>query len=357
VSKRRSIDFRSDNTGVAAPEILAALGSANIGSASAYGGDDLSSLVQSRYSELFERPVDVFAVPTGTAANAMCLSSSTPPWGAIYCHASAHAHTSECGATEHFSDGAKFLAINGQHGKIDQELFESALTLSSPGETHKSLASTLTMTQATEWGTVYQLDELGGLAATARRHGLVVHLDGARFANAIVTLGCSPAEMTWRQDVDIMSFGVTKNGGLLCDAIVVFRKDLSDSLRYRLRRSGYGWSKMRFAAAQLLAYIEDDLWLRLAARANALATRLAQGLEATLDVTLVAPVEANEVFMRASDNIAKALANEEILVHARGESVIRLVCHFDLSEEDIDRCVSVIRRELTNAAGIGSLDA
>jgi len=335
------IDFRSDNVGAAAAEILKAITAANDGPASSYGADELTALVQQRYSALFEREVFVFAVPTGTAANATCLAVSTPPWGAIFCHASAHAHTSECGATEFFSQGAKFVPVDGVDGKIDPIALAEATVQAGRGDAHRSQPATLSVTQATEWGTVYSAPELDALTAIAREQSMLVHMDGARFAAAVATLGLSPAEASWRRGVNILSFGVTKNGGLLCDAIVVFQPDLARTLSFRLRRSGYGWSKMRFASAQLLAYIEDGLWLRLAQRANLLAKRLAEGLGQN-GGRLAAPTEANEVFVQLPGEALAKLAHRNILVQPRGGGFVRFVCHFDLSDDDIGRCIDAL---------------
>ncbi len=193
-SPASTLDFRSDNVGGAAPKILAALASANVGAASAYGADQLSELLQQRYSQLFERSVEIFPVPTGTAANALALSACTPPWGAIFCHVTAHAHTSECGATEQFSQGAKFVLVEGEHGRVDPFALDRALSHAGRGDRHRSQPSTLTLTQATEWSTTYRLDEIDTLTELATKHGLVVHMDGARFANAVGHISCTPAD-------------------------------------------------------------------------------------------------------------------------------------------------------------------
>jgi threonine aldolase len=336
------IDFRSDNVGPVAPEIMEALAATNSGAASAYGGDALTAEVKLRYSELFEADVEVFAVPTGTAANAISLSACTPPWGAIYCHVDAHANTSECGATEFFSHGAKLVPVTGEHGRIDAAALEEALRDSGRGQAHRSQPATVTLTQATEWGAVYSHAQLDELAEIARAHSMSIHMDGARFAGALASANCTPAQGSWRRGVDILSFGVTKNGGLLCDAVVVFRPDLAETLKYRLRRTGYGWSKMRFAAVQLLAYVQGDLWLHLARRANLLAERLARGLTTTGAARLIAPVEANEVFVRLSDAAAAALNRAKIRVHPRGDNIVRMVCRSDMADADITRCIAAV---------------
>jgi threonine aldolase len=341
------VDFRSDNVATAAPEILAAIADANRGTATAYGGDELSRRLDARFSELFETPVRVFPVATGTAANALSLASITPSWGAVYCSEVAHAHTSEAGATEFFSGGAKLVPLPGENFKISVSALERALADAGVGQTHRSQPAAVTFTQATEYGTLYSPDDLSALCSIARRHGVSIHMDGARFANAVAALGTTPAAITWRLGVDVMSFGATKNGALLCDAIVVFRPELAAELPFRLRRSGQVWSKMRFAAVQLLAYVESGLWLRLAARANALAARLGGGIGTLPSARLVAPVEANEVFVELPEQAIENLASLGLLFHRRGSKVIRLVCRFDGTEQEVDRGLDMFRRTLT----------
>ena len=340
------VDFRSDNVATASPEILAAIADANRGTATAYGGDDMSRQLDARFSELFERAVRVFPVATGTAANALSLASITPPWGAVYCSEVAHVHTSEAGATEFFSGGAKLVPLPGDSFKISAGAFELALADAGVGQTHRSQPAAVTFTQATEYGTLYSPNELSALCSIARRHGVRIHMDGARFSNAVAALGTTPAEITWRLGADVMSFGATKNGALLCDAIVVFRPELAAELSFRLRRSGQVWSKMRFAAVQLLAYVEGGLWLRLAARANALAARLGSEISKLPVVRLVAPVEANEVFVELPERAIETLAGEGLLFHRRGRSVVRLVCRFDGTEQEIDKGLDIFRRTL-----------
>ncbi|MBV9523574.1 MAG: low specificity L-threonine aldolase, partial [Alphaproteobacteria bacterium] len=287
-----AIDFRSDNTGRAAPEIIAALAAANEGTQASYGGDEWTARVQRRFSELFETAVQVFPVATGTAANAIALGAMSPPWGAVYCAPEAHVTTSEANATSFFGGGAKLTAVPGRHGKLAAEALADAIANAGSGQTHKSQPAVVTMTQATDLGAVYSLAEVRAITELARRHGLKRHMDGARFANAVARLGCTPAELTWKSGIDILSFGVTKNGGLLCDAIIVFTPDAAPGLAIHLRRAGQVWSKMRFAAAQLLSYIEDGLWLRLAGQSNAVASRIAAGLAGLRGIETLAPIEA-----------------------------------------------------------------
>ncbi|MBO0736398.1 MAG: low specificity L-threonine aldolase, partial [Alphaproteobacteria bacterium] len=229
------IDFRSDNTGRAAPQVLEALIRANHGTALGYGGDEWTRRLQQCFSELFETSVRVFPVATGTAANALALASLGPSWGIVYCSEVAHINTSEANATGFFGGGIKLAAVGGEDGKIDAALLGEMLAGISPAQLHRGRPIAINLTQATDLGAVYRLDEIRAIAEIAQRRGLRLHMDGARFANAVARLGCSPAEATWRSGIDIMSFGATKNGGALCDAIVVFSPELADGLAVQLR--------------------------------------------------------------------------------------------------------------------------
>jgi threonine aldolase len=345
-SRMRTADFRSDNVATIAPEILQAIMRANTGSAPPYGEDETTRRVDAAYSELFGAPVRVFPVATGTAANALSLALLTPPWGAVYGHAGAHAHTSECGALEFASGGAKFVPIGGDAGKVSPTELADALADSGVGQTSRVQPAVLTLTQATELGTVYRRDELAALCALAKTHRLRIHMDGARFANAIATLGCTPAAITRELGIDVLSFGVTKNGGMSGDAIVLFDAALAAQLSFRLRRAGHVWSKMRFAAVQLLAYVEQDLWLRLAARANAQARRLAAGLRALPGVRLAADVEANEIFAELPPAAFAALEANAVLLRRRKGNFARLVCRFDTSDDDVALALQTMHRHL-----------
>src|SRR5713226_8445383 len=283
------IDYRSDNTGRAAPQILKALVRANHDTALGYGGDEWTASLQQRFSELFDTAVRVFPVATGTAANALALASLGPSWGIVYCSEIAHINTAEANATGFFGGGIKLAAIGGENGKIDADLLAEALAGISPAQLHRGQPIAVSLTQATDLGAVYLLDEIRTIAEVAKRRGLKLHMDGARFANAVARLGCSPAEPTWRSGIDIMSFGATKNGGALCDAIVVFSPDLADGLAVQLRRAGQVWSKMRFASAQLIAYVENGLWLDMAGTSNRMAERIGAGLSEMSGVRLLAP--------------------------------------------------------------------
>ena len=339
-----SLSFRSDNVATVAPEIMRALEAANHGLAAAYGDDEYSALLNRKFSELFEKEVTVFPVSTGTAANALSLATCARPYGAIYCHEEAHINTSEAGATEAFSGGAKLIALPGVNGKVEPQTLAAALQRADRGLTHHSQPDAVSITQVTEYGTVYRRDEIAHFGAIARDADIFFHMDGARFANALVALKCSASEMTWRSGVDILSFGATKNGAMGADAIVVFDRELVDSLSYRLRRAGQTWSKMRFAAAQLLAYIENNLFLRLASHANELASQLGRELAAIPGVRLMAPVEANLMFVSMPEQIIESLAAAGVRFSRRGGGVIRLVARFDATEREVDQFVALVRK-------------
>ena len=339
-----SLSFRSDNVATVAPEILRAIDAANHGLAASYGDDEYTALLNRKFSDLFETEVTVFPVSTGTAANALSLATCARPYGAIYCHEEAHINTAEGGATEAFSGGAKLIALPGSNGKLEPPTLAAALRRADRGITNRPQPDAVSITQASEYGTVYALEEIAAIGVSARDAGIRFHMDGARFANALVALGCSASEMTWRSGVDILSFGATKNGAMGADAIVVFDRELVEPLSYRLRRAGQTWSKMRFAAAQLIAYVENGLFLRLASHANELASRLGRELAAIPGVRLMAPVEANLAFAAMPEPAIEALAAAGVRFARRGGGVIRLVTRFDGTPAEVDQFIALVRR-------------
>jgi threonine aldolase len=343
------IDYRSDNTGRAAPEILEALVRANTGTALGYGADEWTARLQERFRELFETPVRVFPVATGTAANALSLAAASPSWGLVYCSEAAHINTAEANAAGFFGGGLKLVPVAGPHGRVDPDAFARSLAVIQPGQLHRGQPAAVNITQASDVGTVYPLAEIRAVAEIAKRRRLKVHMDGARFANALARLECSPAEMSWRAGVDILSFGATKNGGALCDAIVVFNPELADGLAVQLRRAGQVWSKMRFASAQLMAYVENGLWLQLAAASNAVAARIAGGIEAVPGLRLVAPVEVNELFLELPGAAMDALEREGFQFYRRSPTLARFVCRFDTSEAEADALIAALRRNCAAA--------
>jgi threonine aldolase len=343
------IDYRSDNTGRAAQEILEALVGANTGTALGYGADQWTARLQERFSELFEMPVRVFPVATGTAANALSLAAASPSWGLVYCSEAAHINTAEANAAGFFGGGLKLVPVAGPHGRVDPDAFARSLAAIQPGQLHRGQPAAVNITQASDLGTVYPVAEIRATAEIAKGRGLKVHMDGARFANAVARLQCSPAEMSWRAGVDILSFGATKNGGALCDAIVVFNPELADGLAVQLRRAGQVWSKMRFASAQLMAYIENGLWLQLAAASNAIAARIAGGIEAVPGLRLVAPVEVNELFLELPGAAMDALEREGFQFYRRSPTLARFVCRFDTSEAEADALIAALCRNCAAA--------
>ena len=343
------MDFRSDNVASAAPEIVDAVVEAARTSATPYGGDPLTEGLEPAFSELFETPVRVFPVVTGTAANALAVATLTPPWGVIYAARDAHVESDECGAPEFMTGGAKVTGIEERFGKIQPSALEAALAAAGAGEVHWSQPACLSLTQPTEMGQIYTPDELAALTAIARRHGLAVHMDGARFANAVAASGASPAALTWKAGVDALSFGATKNGALAAEAIVLFDPARGAELAFRHKRAGQLLSKMRFVSAQLSAYIADGLWLGLAERANREASRLAAGLDAVPGAALAAPVEANEIFVTLPRAVIDGLAEAGVLFYRWPEtdpetSTIRLVTRHDTAAHEVDRLIETARR-------------
>jgi threonine aldolase len=334
-------DFRSDNVDGAAPEILEALVEANAGTAAPYGDDEYTRRMNERFAVLFERPVSVFPLSSGTGSNSIALASMANPYGSIYCHETAHINVYECGAPEFFT-GAKLVGLPGRDCKLDPGTLDEALALAGRGSQHRVQPFALNITQPTDFGTLYALDEVAALGAVARRHGLRVHMDGARFANAVAALKCSPADLTWRRGVDVLSLGATKNGAINAEAIVVFDADLAREIPFRMKRSGQVLSKARFVSAQLARYVADDRWLERARRANAHAAALAQQLAALPGVSLVAPVEVNMIFLRMPDAAVAALDRGPFHYYKLGRDV-RLVCRPDQEPAGLEALVRCVR--------------
>jgi threonine aldolase len=303
------LNFSSDHVTPASDAILAALNAANIGSVTSYGGDDLTAKLHSIASALFETPVAIFPVISGTAANALALSQLAPPFGAIYCHETAHIVTDEAGAPGFFSGGAQLMGFPSADGKIRPEQLLEALAFAEDLGLHHVKPGAVSLTQATEWGTVYSLDEISAITHVAEQHRLPVHMDGARFANALVHLGCTPAEATWKRGINVLSFGATKNGALCADAVVFFDPKQALDFERRRKRAGHLLSKARFLSAQLVAYLENELWLENARHANAMATRMGQGLTLRAGAKLAHPVNANEVFVEFPEATVSQLEN------------------------------------------------
>jgi threonine aldolase len=346
VDDGRPIELRSDNSAGAAPEIFAALIDANQGSALAYGGDDLTVRLTEVVREVFEHhSAEVFPVSTGTAANSLALSALTPPWGAVLCHETAHIISNEGGATSMFSGGAVMAGLTGPDFTIAAESLTTALESVGWGDPHHSQPSVLSLTIPSDFGTITPPDQVARLAAIAKQRGLKVHIDGARIANAIAALGCAPADLTWRAGVDAFSLGAIKNGAVSTDAIVSFDPSVSEQLVYRTKRAGHVASKMRFQSAQLVAYLSDDLWLRLAGDANRTMARLAQGLTG-LGVELVNRVDANMVFVKLPEAVIARLEESGLLFYRIAPGLIRFVTSFQTTDDDVDVALSRIAGSL-----------
>lgn len=345
------MNFMSDNAAGAAPEILTALARANDGTAASYGADEITARLTAKLSALFEKDVAVFPVATGTAANSLALATLTPHYGAVLCHDGAHIYEDECGAPEFYSGGAKLVPIAGAHGKLTPASVTAALAHFQRGFVHHVQPAVISLTQATERGTSYTPAEVAAIAALAKKDGMSLHMDGARFANALAYLKCTPAETTWKAGVDALSFGVTKNGALAAEAVVFFDPNRAADLDYRRKRGGHLFSKMRFLSAQIEAMLDGGLWLKLAGNANAMARRLGQGLAELPGFALEHPVEANEVFARLP-----SLAAMNALVAAGGKfypwgpvterPLIRLVCSFATRDAEVDHFLAAAKRSV-----------
>lgn len=342
--------FGSDNWAGAAPEVMDALARANEGLAPAYGADALSAAVKKRFCEIFEREVAVFFVATGGAANGLALSALSPPYGMIFCHEESHVQMDECAGPEFFTGGAKLIPLKGAHARIAPGTLETALAGFPERPPHGAPPSVLSLTQASECGAVYAPEAVADLARVAHGAGMTVHMDGARFANAMAFLGCTPAEATWKAGVDVLCFGGTKNGAIAAEAVIFFDPQQAKDFIFRRKRAGHLWSKQRFIAAQFDALLADGLWLRLAAHANAMARRLSAGLAALEGVTISHPTEANEVFAAFPPGAAETLREKGAVFFpwktpgdpAAG-ALNRLICSFATKESDVDAFLDLVK--------------
>jgi len=354
------IELRSDNAAGVAPEILAALQAANTGSALAYGGDELTARLHDVVRTVFEHETArVFPVTSGTAANALAISAATPPWGAVLCHPAAHIIGAEGGSTSLFSAGAVMHGVDGPHARIDPGGLRAALESVRWGDPHESQPSVLSLTLPSDLGTLYRPEEVATLTGLAREHGLRVHLDGARLANAVAALGCAPADLTWRAGVDVLSLGAIKNGALSSEAIVAFDDRIADELVYRTKRAGHVTSKMRFQSAQLTAYLTDGLWLRLAATANERMADLVAELEplASSGVRVAEPVEVNLAFVELPAPAADALSSA-VACYRMSPTSVRLVTSWQTTADDVTGAAAAFRAAVGGyRAGAGRTEA
>ncbi|MFN3389135.1 MAG: threonine aldolase family protein [Allosphingosinicella sp.] len=329
--------FFSDNAAAACPEAMAALHDAN-GLDTAYDGDRWSARLDGAFSDLFGTEVAALWVATGTAANSLALAALCPPHGSIVCHRDAHIQNDECGAPEFYTHGAKLLLAGGEGAKVTPEGV-TALLATVRNDVHQVQPAALSITNATEYGLVYTPDEVAALGALCRDRGLGFYMDGARFANAVARLGCAPADLTWKAGIDALSFGFVKNGGMSAEALIFFRPELRAATLYRRKRAGHLLSKGRFMAAQILAILEGEVWLRNARAANDAAARLA----AAAGDRLVLPVEANEVFLKVSADEAQGLRDKGFDFYDWGPGEARLVTSWDSDPAAVDALAAAIR--------------
>ena len=346
--------FASDNWSGVSPEIAEALSRAATDISPAYGTSAADVDLELRFNDLFEREVAVFFVGTGTAANCLALSAVNRPGGFVMCHREAHLIEDECGAPEFFTGGARLAPIDGPRGKISPANLQTELDRFDPAFVHHGQPMAVSITQATEVGSVYSVDEIREISGIARRFKLPLHMDGARFANAMVHLNVSPAEMTWRSGVDVLSFGATKNGCWCAEAIVFFDLDRAKQMPFIRKRAAQLFSKTRFIASQFHAYLDEDLWIRSARHANRMARRLAEGLSTASDVELAWPPESNELFIVASRDRATdwmdagakfypwPTPHDGSIDVPAGRALYRLVTSFATTETHVDDFVKLV---------------
>ena len=350
VTAERARHFASDNYAGICPEAFAAMVEANRGHEVSYGDDSWTQKASDLLREVFETPCEVFFVFNGTSANSLALASLCQSYHSILCHEGAHVETSECGAPEFFANGTKVLLLPGAQGKVNVDAIAQAVNKRT--DIHYPKPRVLSLTQGTEVGTVYSLAELNTLAEAARRYQLRIHMDGARFANAVASLGVSPKEVTWQAGVDVLCFGGTKNGLAVGEAVVFFNPELAREFDYRCKQCGQLASKMRFLSAPWVGMLQDGAWLRHAAHSNAMARRLEAALRGVPGIEIAYPVQTNSVFARLPEPVIEGL-------HARGWKFYtqvggweesRLMCSWDTTPEDVDAFAADLR-ELAMAAG------
>jgi threonine aldolase len=328
--------FFSDNAAAAHPKVIEAIAASNAVD-TAYDGDAWSERLDGAFSELFETEVRAFWVTTGTAANCLALAALCPPYRGIICHKDAHIEVDEAGAPGFFTGGAKLMLLDGAGAKVTPEAV-AAECERIRDDVHQVQPAVVSITNATEYGLVYRAAEVAAIGQLAKERGLAFHMDGARFANALATTGENPAGVTWRAGVDVLSFGFTKNGGLNAEALILFGTELADEIAVRRKRAGHLLSKGRMLAAQILALLEDGLWLDNARAANAAATRLA----AAAADRLVYPVEANELFLRVSDDEAASLRAQGFDFYEWGAGQIRFVTSWDSDSQSVNRLAAAL---------------
>jgi len=338
------MDFSSDTAAPAHPAAIEALASANRGPAPSYGADGVSRSVTNTLRDLFETDLEAWITASGTAANALALSLICPPTGAILCHDMAHIAVAERGAPEFYTGGGKLQLLPGPAGKIDMDALDAALARRDPAFVHETPAEVLSLTNLTESGTAYTRDEIATRAERAHAHGLAVHLDGARFANALVSQKANPADVSWRAGVDVLTLGLTKTGAMGCEIIILFGEMRArfDELTARAKRSGQMPPKMRYLAAQASALLDQALWLDLAARANAMAARFGRIITATPGATLCHAVDGNEVFAELPEAAAARLREAGAAFYSWPDGSHRFVCSWATTDAELDAFGAVL---------------
>ena len=347
--------FGSDNMAGASAPVLEAMMAANEGAVSSYGNDPWCDAARAQLAGIFDHDVKVFFASTGTVANSLALAALVPPWGAVLCHRQAHVLMDESSAPEFFTGGARLVTLPGDAPKVTAASLRRGLRVA-PHAPHNVVPRALTLTQANENGLVYTPDELAEIGATARQLGLKIHMDGARFANALASLNCAPADITWKAGVDVLCLGASKNGALMAEAIVFFDEAAAVDFDYRLKRAGQMTAKGRFFGAQFAGWLTDDHWLHLARHANAMATQLSDGLAAVPGVELVWPTQANEVFTIVPALMAERLRAEGAVFYdwtpdalpdgrdiAEDQAYVRWVCSFNTRQEEVDELLARAR--------------
>jgi threonine aldolase len=338
-------NFASDNASGASSAVIAALAACNHGQDMPYGNDAISKRLTQKLADVFACDIHVFLVNSGSAANSLGLSLLTPPWGHVLCHSHSHIFNDECGAPEMFNPGSKLITLQGAHSKIDPAALQ-AKAQQHVGDVHSTQPACVSITQSTEAGTVYTPDELQKIKAICQDANLAMHMDGARFANALVALDCHPADITWRAGVDVLSFGTAKNGTLTAEAVILFNPDRAPQraieMAFRRKRSGHLVSKMRFLAAQVEAYLDDDLWRHNARAANTMAHRLAAGLQKLSMVTLLGATETNIIFAKMHPDLTAHLHANGFYFYddLYGDHIVRLVTSFCTTPEDVDALIT-----------------
>ena len=338
--------FASDNVTPACPEIMDAINQANKGCVDSYGNDKWSMALDKKFSELFEKDVKVFTAVTGTAANSLALSSITPSYGNIYCHKISHINVDECGAPEFFTGGAKLITIDGKNGKFNAD--ELQKNIRGSGIAHNTQPSSVSITQSCETGVIYKPDEILKITQVAKENDMKIHMDGARFSNAIVSLNKSPAEVTWKLGIDVLTFGGTKNGCLDAEAIIFFNPDQVNNFQYLQKRSGQLLSKTRFLSSQLNAYITNGVWLKNAKHANTMAKILSEKLSRINSLELTYPTESNEIFIKIPKNIQEHLNKKgySAIPDDMFDGSVGLVSSWNTNSNDIDKLIKTIKEKL-----------